>query len=66
MFLPQNVEYMLKMVQDQIEKTKADLITYEKNNQPVYADQARANLNIQQTLSSELQVYLSTLNTEKK
>ena len=66
MFLPQNVEYMLKMVQDQIEKTKADLITYEKNNQPVNADQARANLNIQQTLSSELQVYLSTLNTEKK
>lgn len=41
MFLGQNVDYLIKTIENNQVKSQAELQTYEKNNQPLYADQTR-------------------------
>jgi hypothetical protein len=41
MFLGQNVDYLIKTIENNQLKSQAELQTYEKNNQPLYADQTR-------------------------
>ncbi len=65
MFLPQNVDYMIKMVSEQMEKTKAEIKTYETSNNVLYADQARRQLKTQETIVNELQVFYDEINAEK-
>lgn len=65
MFLPQNVDYMIKMVSDQMEKTKAEIKAYETNKDPLYADQARKKLKQQQAIVDELTVFYAEINVEK-
>jgi hypothetical protein len=65
MFLPQNVDYMVKMVSDQMEKTKAEIKAYETNKDPLYADQARKKLKQQQAIVDELSVFYAEINVEK-
>ena len=66
MFLPQNVDYMIKMVSDEMEKTKAEIKAYETNKDPLYADQARKKLKQQQTIVDELSVFYAEINVEKQ
>ena len=44
MFMPQNVEYVNTVLAAQIDKTKEELAMHEKNNDALYADQARKKL----------------------
>jgi aminopeptidase N len=45
MFMPQNIEYVNTVLAAQIDKTKEELVMHEKNNDALYADQARKKLN---------------------
>lgn len=65
MFLPQNVDYMIKMVSEQTEKTKAEIKAYETNKDPLYADQARKQLKTQEAIVNGLQVFYDEINAEK-
>jgi aminopeptidase N len=66
MFLPQNVDYMIKMISDQAEITKAEITAYETNKNPLYADQSRKKLKQQQEIIAELSVFYAEINVEKQ
>ena len=66
MFLPQNVDYMIKMISDQAEITKAEIKAYETNKDPLYVDQSRKKLKQQQEIIAALSLFYAEINVEKQ
>lgn len=44
MFMPQNIEYVNTVLDAQMEEAKEELVAHEKNNDALYADQARKKI----------------------
>lgn len=61
MFLGQNVDYLLKTIEANQVKAQEELQTYEKNNQPLYADQTRKILDQQTKVLSDLRALLAEI-----
>ena len=65
MFLPQNVDYMIKMVSEQMAKTSDEIKVFESNKDVLYADQARRKLKLQEEIVNELSIFYERLETGK-
>ena len=64
MFLPQNLDYLVKGIKENIGELEVELAEYEKNNDAAYANQTRKKIEEFEKVSILLEKMMSELEEE--